>query len=127
VQRIVIDTDGGVDDALALLLALVWPETQVADITTVHGNVPVETATRNVREVLHLAGREVNLAEGAPLPSPACFPGLHRRFLPPTFTAAMAWADGFGLRPFQPLHRARFRRPKRLRCGRANSPARSRS
>ncbi len=61
--------DGGVDDALALLLALAWPDTKVDDITTVHGNVPVETATRNVREVLHLAGREVNLSrKAAPLP-----------------------------------------------------------
>jgi inosine-uridine nucleoside N-ribohydrolase len=75
-QRIVIDTDGGVDDALAILLALAWPKVHVEAITTVHGNVAVETATRNVAEVLHLAGCEVNLAEGcaAPLSSPSSSP-----------------------------------------------------
>lgn len=45
-QRIIIDTDAGVDDALAILLALAWPDVQIQAITTVHGNVPVETATR---------------------------------------------------------------------------------
>jgi purine nucleosidase len=73
VQRIVIDTDGGVDDALALFLALSWPDTHVEAVTTVHGNVPVETATRNVREVLHLAGREVDLAEGRATPLTTLF------------------------------------------------------
>jgi purine nucleosidase/pyrimidine-specific ribonucleoside hydrolase len=53
-ERVVIDTDPGIDDALALLLALQSPELEVAAITTVSGNVPVETATRNVFTVLSL-------------------------------------------------------------------------
>jgi inosine-uridine nucleoside N-ribohydrolase len=90
--RIVIDTDGGVDDALALLLAFAWPETRVEDITTVHGNVPVETATRNVREVLHLAGREVNLSEGRATPLTSLF----SRSSTPVFAAGVHGRDGLG-------------------------------
>lgn len=53
-ERVIIDTDPGIDDALALLLALRSPELEVAAITTVSGNVPVAVATRNVFTVLSL-------------------------------------------------------------------------
>lgn len=49
---VLIDTDPGVDDALALLLALSAPGWRVEAITTVAGNVPVEQATRNVARIL---------------------------------------------------------------------------
>jgi len=67
-QRIVIDTDAGVDDALAILLALAWPDVQVQAITTVHGNVPVDIATRNVIEILRVAGSRTNVARGCAAP-----------------------------------------------------------
>jgi purine nucleosidase len=47
VKRIIIDTDTGVDDALAIILALRSPELRVEAITTVAGNVDVEKCTRN--------------------------------------------------------------------------------
>jgi len=53
-KRVVIDTDPGVDDALALLLALRSPELKVEAITTVAGNVGVELATKNACLVLNL-------------------------------------------------------------------------
>lgn len=53
-QPAIIDTDPGVDDALALLLALQSPELEIKAITTVSGNVPVDVATRNVFRVLDL-------------------------------------------------------------------------
>lgn len=53
-KRVIIDTDPGVDDALAILLALRSPELEVVAITTVCGNVPVEQATRNLFLVLNL-------------------------------------------------------------------------
>ncbi len=52
--RVVIDTDPGLDDALALLLALRSPELQIVGITTVCGNVPVGQATKNLFRVLNL-------------------------------------------------------------------------
>ncbi|MBP1731439.1 MAG: Inosine-uridine preferring nucleoside hydrolase [Deltaproteobacteria bacterium] len=53
-RRVIIDTDGGVDDALALVLALRSHELLVEAITTVHGVVPVDQATRNVLLLLDL-------------------------------------------------------------------------
>lgn len=55
-QRIIIDTDAGVDDALALLYALNSSEAAIQAVTTVHGNVPLMQATRNVAEILAVAG-----------------------------------------------------------------------
>jgi len=51
---VLIDTDPGIDDALALLLAWGSRELSVEAITTVAGNVPVEVATTNVFRLLAL-------------------------------------------------------------------------
>ncbi len=53
-QRILIDTDPGVDDTLAILLALKSPELLVEAITTVSGNVHVDQATQNQLRILEL-------------------------------------------------------------------------
>src|SRR3972149_2916080 len=53
---LLIDTDPGIDDALALLLALRSPECSVEAITTVAGNVPVERCTLNALRVLEAVG-----------------------------------------------------------------------
>jgi purine nucleosidase/pyrimidine-specific ribonucleoside hydrolase len=67
--RLLIDTDPGIDDALALLLALGTGAT-VEAITTVAGNVPVERATENVFRVLDAATprSRPRVAQGAPAP-----------------------------------------------------------
>jgi pyrimidine-specific ribonucleoside hydrolase len=63
---LVIDTDPGVDDALAVLLALASPEVDLRLVTTVHGNVELTQTTENALRVLHLAGRsDVPVAGGA--------------------------------------------------------------
>ena len=51
-QRILIDTDPGVDDAFAILLAMRSPELKIEAITTVCGNVPVAQATQNLLTIL---------------------------------------------------------------------------
>jgi purine nucleosidase/pyrimidine-specific ribonucleoside hydrolase len=51
---VIIDTDPGIDDALALLVALQSAELDIKAITTVSGNVPIEVATRNVLQILDL-------------------------------------------------------------------------
>jgi inosine-uridine nucleoside N-ribohydrolase len=53
-RSVVIDTDPGVDDALALLLAWSSPELTIEALTTVAGNVPVEQATVNLLRLLDL-------------------------------------------------------------------------
>jgi purine nucleosidase len=57
-RQIIIDTDPGQDDAVAILLALSSPEEiEVLGITTVAGNVPLALTTRNARIVCELAGK----------------------------------------------------------------------
>jgi pyrimidine-specific ribonucleoside hydrolase len=63
---LVIDTDPGIDDALAVLLAAASPEVDLRLVTTVHGNVGLAQTTDNALRVLHLAGRsDVPVAAGA--------------------------------------------------------------
>ena len=57
-RKIIIDTDPGQDDALAILLALASPEElDVLGIVAVAGNVPLDLTSRNIRVVCELAGR----------------------------------------------------------------------
>jgi purine nucleosidase len=68
-KRIIIDTDPGVDDALAILLALASPEIQLEALTTTQGNVTLEKATRNALSVLELArASHIPVASGSVLP-----------------------------------------------------------
>lgn len=57
-RKIIIDTDPGQDDAVAILLALASPdELEVLGITAVAGNVPLALTAKNARIVCELAGR----------------------------------------------------------------------
>jgi pyrimidine-specific ribonucleoside hydrolase len=68
-ERVVIDCDPGVDDAVAIMLALASSELSVCGITTVAGNVPLESTTRNALRVLELAQRtDVPVAPGCDRP-----------------------------------------------------------
>lgn len=69
-DRIIIDCDPGIDDSLALMLALSSPELEVLGITTVSGNVPAEMGAKNARKVLQRMGRldiPVYIGEAVPL------------------------------------------------------------
>ena len=68
-KRIIIDTDPGVDDALAFLLALASPEVKLEALTTTQGNVTLEKATRNALSVLELChASHIPVARGSLLP-----------------------------------------------------------
>jgi purine nucleosidase len=63
---IIIDTDPGQDDAVAILLALASPELEVLGITAVAGNVPLALTEVNARKVCELAGRpDIKVFAGA--------------------------------------------------------------
>ncbi|WP_248960863.1 nucleoside hydrolase [Sphaerisporangium perillae] len=63
---VIIDTDPGLDDALALLLALGSPEVDLIGVTTVAGNTTLANTTANALRILELAGRtDVPVAAGA--------------------------------------------------------------
>src|SRR5262245_47069290 len=56
-RKIIIDTDPGQDDAVAILLALASPEIEVLGITAVAGNVPLSLTQKNARRICELAGK----------------------------------------------------------------------
>ncbi|KAL7598411.1 probable uridine nucleosidase 2 [Lactuca sativa] len=65
-KKIIIDTDPGIDDAMAIFLALRSPEITVIGLTTIYGNVYTTLATRNALHLLEVAGRtDIPVAEGS--------------------------------------------------------------
>lgn len=76
-RKIIIDTDPGQDDAVAILLALASPELEVLGITCVAGNVPLALTSKNARVVCELAGR----------PDIKVFAGCDRPLVRPLVTA----------------------------------------
>jgi purine nucleosidase len=67
--RVLLDTDPGIDDALAILLALAAPEIELAGLAVVHGNCPLPEALRNGLAVLALGGAtHIPVASGCDRP-----------------------------------------------------------
>lgn len=85
---VVFDTDMGVDDALALCLALRSPEIRIEAITTVHGNVSRDQATANVLRVLGVEG-----VTAPPTVTPGAAKPLRRE---PVHAKDVHGADGLG-------------------------------
>ncbi|EKE44581.1 Inosine/uridine-preferring nucleoside hydrolase [Oceaniovalibus guishaninsula JLT2003] len=85
--KMVIDTDPGVDDAMAVFFAARTPQIDLLALTTVFGNVTVETATRNALHLCEMAGLDIPVAQGAAGP-------LARAPSPPS--AHVHGAEGFG-------------------------------
>lgn len=67
-RRFWIDTDTASDDAVAILMALRWPEVRVEGISVVAGNVPVEMGGRNARYTVELCGSDTPVYLGLPKP-----------------------------------------------------------
>ncbi len=68
-RKVIIDTDPGVDDAFALLLAMRSPELKVLAITAVAGNVPLSLTLPNALRLVEIAGRtDITVAAGASSP-----------------------------------------------------------
>ena len=67
--QFIIDTDPGVDDAIAILMAMAASEIEILGLTTVGGNVPLARATRNALSLLQAASRsDIPVAKGASRP-----------------------------------------------------------
>ncbi len=67
-KKIIIDTDPGIDDAMAILFAHFAPDIELIGLTTVFGNVPVEQATRNACYLSDLMGVGTPVASGCQHP-----------------------------------------------------------
>lgn len=89
-MKLLIDTDPGIDDAMAILFAARHPEIELIGLTTVFGNVTAQTATRNALALVEHCGLDIPVAEGAdrPLVLPPFQPPAH-----------IHGAEGFGHRP----------------------------
>jgi purine nucleosidase len=75
-RKLVIDTDPGVDDAMAIFMALASPELQVIGLTTVFGNAATDVTTVNALRLLEIAGRaDIPVARGADRPIAADYLG----------------------------------------------------
>ena len=77
--RLIIDTDPGIDDAMAIACAAGLPEVELVGLTTVFGNVLTPEATRNALSLAERFGLEVPVAEGAeaPLEGETPYPPRH--------------------------------------------------
>lgn len=65
-EKIIIDTDPGIDDAMAILMAFQTPHLEILGLTTVFGNVITQDATRNALLLCEIAGHpDVPVAEGS--------------------------------------------------------------
>ena len=100
-RRFIIDTDTASDDAVAIIMALQWPDVDVEAITVVFGNVPVKQGSINARYTAELCGQETPVYEGVAS-------GLLRK---PSFAQWFHGQDGLGdmgypapLRPAEPNH-----------------------
>ncbi|MFZ2102557.1 MAG: nucleoside hydrolase [Oricola sp.] len=105
-RAIIIDTDPGQDDALAILLALASPELDVLGITAVAGNVPLALTEKNARKICELAGRpETKVFAGAAQP-------LQRKLVTAEYVHGKTGLDGPDLpeptMALQPQHGADF-------------------
>jgi inosine-uridine nucleoside N-ribohydrolase len=111
-KKMIIDTDVGIDDAIAILMGLANPEWQIVGVCGVSGNVGLEHVMRNIGVVLDAAG-----AGDVPI-----FRGADRPLIAPLHHAASVHGDdGLGDVgwPASPMSR-----PRRRSCGwRASTPA----
>lgn len=94
-MKLLIDTDPGIDDAMSIIFAARHPGTELVGLTTVFGNVAVDTATRNALGLVEHCGLDIPVAQGADRPLT----------LPPfAFPAHIHGSEGFGhLPPMTPV------------------------
>ncbi|OYW96624.1 MAG: nucleoside hydrolase [Pseudomonadales bacterium 32-61-5] len=104
-RKIIIDTDPGQDDAVAILLALASPELQVLALTAVAGNVPLALTERNARIIIDLARSDTPVYAGCDRP-------LTRKLVTAEHVHGKTGLDGIPLpdpvSPLQPQHAVDF-------------------
>ncbi|GAA0186502.1 hydrolase [Lithospermum erythrorhizon] len=101
-KKIIIDTDPGIDDAMAIFLALQSPEIEVIGLTTIFGNVHTTLATRNALHLLEVAGRtDIPVAEGSHFAITICTASSHKG-TKPRVADSKHGVDGLGNQNFPP-------------------------
>ena len=92
-HKIILDTDPGIDDAMAIFAAIAHPEIELLGLTTTFGNVSVAQACMNALTLVEMSGADVPVCIGESWPmhsDPMPFPdfvhgmdGLGDQFLAP--------------------------------------------
>jgi len=105
-RPVIVDTDPGQDDAVAILLALASPELDVLGITAVAGNVPLDLTSRNARVTCELAGHpDAKVFAGCDRP-------MHRELFTAEYVHGVTGLDGADLpdprMPLQDDHAVAF-------------------
>lgn len=67
-HKIILDTDPGIDDAMAIFFAFQSPDIEVLGLTTVYGNVPVTMSAKNALTLRDLAGQDMPVTKGVGMP-----------------------------------------------------------
>lgn len=67
-HKIILDTDPGIDDAMAIFFAFQSPDIEVLGLTTVYGNVPVTMSARNALTLCELADQDIPVTQGVGMP-----------------------------------------------------------
>lgn len=67
-RKLIIDCDPGIDDAMAIILALQYPGFEILGITTTFGNATLEQATKNALRIVDLSGTPIPVHKGASKP-----------------------------------------------------------
>ncbi len=68
VEKIILDTDPGIDDAMAIFFAFQAKQLDVLGLTTVYGNVPVEMSAKNALALVELANVNIPVCKGVGMP-----------------------------------------------------------
>lgn len=101
-HKIIIDTDPGVDDAMAVFYAALHPEIDIVGMTTVFGNVTVEIATRNAIVLAERVNQSIPVAQGASVPLKMAANGV---------SDYVHGTEGFGTMPAQSIVNAPLEEP----------------
>lgn len=67
-HKIILDTDPGIDDAMAIFFAFQSPDIEVLGLTTVYGNVPVTMSAQNALTLCELADEDIPVTKGVGMP-----------------------------------------------------------
>lgn len=86
-EKVIIDTDPGVDDAIAVIFAFHSPDLEILGLTSIFGNVETDLATANSLRLVEMSGKNIPVAEGAVKPV------YMKKLPPPDFVHGK---DGFG-------------------------------
>lgn len=86
-EKVIIDTDPGVDDAIAVIFAFHSSEIEILGFTTIFGNVETELATQNTLRLVEMSSKSIPVAQGAVRPV------YMKKLPPPDFVHGK---DGFG-------------------------------